>query len=399
MIVYVGAGSGPLRNVVIAAGHGQMVSPQVGAWRMPTHGRWAFDNGAYTDWKNGQVFNNDVYLKRLFHMQFLPDDRLPDWCVVPDLVADPTSLAYSLRWRQALYDTDRRLKWYLAIQDFMTPEDVLHALCLEPFDGLFIGGSTEWKWETAEGWIDWGHRRGLPVHLARVNGPGPLQRAVDIGADSIDGTGWTAAGKKWVSHLKNIPTPSLFFFPPESPSIPGRWLKFGQYLQQIWGERDWKRWAKEDAPAKKGAEAVRGMSPRDFLAWLSQEYVSKAPTSGPEAWRAQAAALYLDEAGKKVSFVNEEELEIWKRWILWEIERIMAAPVPPPPELPRFGIVNGDALPLPEALEVTRGNLEKCEGSASEMIVVRGPAGQPIASYPVVRASGNDQALEMMKRP
>jgi len=398
MIVYVGAGSGPLRNVVIAAGHGQMVSPQVGAWRMPTHGRWAFDNGAYTDWTHGDLFDNDVYLKRLFHLQFLPDDRMPDWCVVPDIVADPTSLAYSLRWRQALHDADRRLKWYLAIQDFMTPEDVLHALCLEPFDGLFIGGSTEWKWETAEGWIDWGHRRGLPVHLARVNGPEPLQRAVDIGADSVDGTGWVRAGKKWIDSLKNVPAPSTALFAKENPRIADRWLRFGRYLEQIWGERDWKRWAK-DAPAVQNAEAIRGMSPADFLSWLAHEYISKAPTSGPEGWRAQAARLYLDEAGKKVSFVNEEELEIWKRWILWEIERIMVTPVPPAPELPRFGIVNQQALPLPKALEVTGGHLEKCDQTGGELIVVRGPADQTIATYPVVRASSAEQAYGMMKRP
>lgn len=396
MIVYVGAGSGPFRNLVIAAGHGQMVSPQPGAFRMPTHGRWAFDNGAYTDWLHGESFDNQRYLERISHLSFLPDDRLPDWCVVPDIVADPTSLAYSLRWRQALHDADRRLKWYLAVQDFMTPQDVLHALCLEPFDGIFIGGSTEWKWETAEKWVDWGHGQGLPVHLARVNGPGPLQRAVDIGADSIDGTGWVLAGKKWLPHLQNVPKPSIALFARENPEIPERWVKFGQYLQSIWGERDWKRWAKEETAASQGAETLRSMTPEQFISWLEKEYVAKAPASGPEDWRGKAAKLYLDEARKKVDFVNEEEMEIWKRWILWEVERILVAPIPPPPELPRYGIVGGEAMPLPEALEITKGRLEKCAQTGSEQIVVTGPVGGILASYPVIRATSREEALSKL---
>lgn len=400
MIVYVGAGSGHFRNLVIAAGHGQMVSPQVGAFRDIMLGRWAFDNGAYTDWLHGQPFDNELYLTRLEHISLFPDERMPDWCVVPDIVADPTSLSYSLRWRQALHKADRRLRWYLAIQDFMTLDDVLHALCLEPFDGLFIGGSTAWKWETAEKWISFGHEHGMPVHLARVNGPGPLQRAVDMGADSIDGTGWVRAGEKWYPSLKNVPAPSVALFARENPWIPERWLKFGKYLESIWSERDWKRWAKEEHASLKNAEAIRAMSPADFLSWLQQEYVSRAPASGPEDWRGKAAQLYLQEAGKKVSFVNEEEMELWKRWILWEIERILVAPVPPAPELPRYGIVNGKALPLPKALsEIGGGAVEKCHDTGDEMIVVRGPTGEVLASYQVVRANSEEEALAQVDLP
>jgi len=400
MIVYVGAGSGEFRDLVIAAGHGQMVSPQPGAFRIPKQGRWVFDNGAYTDWLNGVTFDDANYMKRLSQISFLPDDRIPDWCVVPDIVADPTSLSYSLRWRQSLYDADRRLRWYLAIQDFMTPEDVLNALCLEPFDGLFIGGSTDWKWETAAKWIQWGHEHGLPVHLARVNGPGPLQAAFDVGADSIDGTGWVRAGAKWYPALKNVPVPSTGLFEKEHPEIPKRWLKFGQYLQSIWGERDWKRWAKEETSAFLNAAAFNAMDPNEFLAWIQNEYVSKAPDSTPqEDWRKKTAQLYLDETRKKVSEVDEKELEIWKRWVLWEIERILITPVPPAPEVPRYGIVGDKALPLPKALELTKGQLEKCEQTGTEIIVVHGPGGQVLASYPVVRATSSEQALRMMREP
>lgn len=394
MIVYVGAGSGPFRDLVIAAGHGQMVSPQPGAFRIPIHGRWAFDNGAYTDWLHGEAFDNTRYLARLEHVSKLPDERLPDWCVVPDIVADPTSLSYSLRWRQALHNADRRLRWYLAIQDFMTPEDVSSALCLEPFDGLFIGGSTQWKWDTAEKWVAWGHDQGLPVHLARVNGPGPLQRAVNMGADSIDGTGWVRAGMEWYPHLKNVPTPSTELFPRGSAEIPEHWLKFGRYLESIWGERDWKRWAKEEHASQENAEALRAMSPEAFLSWLREEYVSKAPTSGPEDWRGKAAQLYLDEAGRKASFESAEEMELWKRWVLWEVERILVVPLPPAPELPRYVIVENEALPLPKAIQKTKGTLEKCAQTETESLVIRGPSGAVHIAYPVVRALSAEEALE-----
>jgi hypothetical protein len=399
MIVYVGAGSGPFRNLVIAAGHGQMVSPQPGAFRVPVHGRWAFDNGAYTDWLHGDPFDNTRYLARLEHISLLPDERLPDWCVVPDIVADPTSLSYSLRWRQALYKADRRLRWYLAIQDFMTPDDVSAALCLEPFDGLFIGGSTQWKWETAEKWVAWGHEQGLPVHLGRVNGPGPLQKAVDMGADSIDGTGWVRAGMQWYPHLKDVPLPSTSLFERGTPEIPEHWLKFGRYLESIWGERDWKRWAKEEQASLENAEALRAMSPDEFLSWLDAEYVSKAPTSGPEDWRGMAARNYIEQARKTPSFSGPEEIELWKRWVLWEVERILVLPVPPAPELPRYGIVNGQALPLPEALKQTKGSIEKCANTGAEMIVVKGPSGGIHVSYPVVRANSPEEAIAQAGLP
>lgn len=393
MIVYVGAGSGPFRWLVIQAGHGQMVSPQVGAFRIPEYGRWAFDNGAYTDYLHGEVFDEALYAQRLEEISALPDDRLPDWAVVPDIVADPTSLAYSLRWRQALAGTDRRLKWYLAIQDFMTPEDVLHAMCLEPFDGLFIGGSTRWKWETAAKWVQWGHDHGLPVHIARVNGPEPLRRAIDIGADSVDGTGWVRAGQAWYPALKDLPMPFKKLFPKETPEIPEHWLQFGQYLQGIWGERDWKRWAKEGLPIVEDAQSIDGMSPEDFIKWLESSYLPKAQ----DETRKVMAANYLKEASKIPSFSGAGEIALWKRFVLWELERIVLVPVPPAPELPRFVIIKGEALPLPKGLKRVKGGvLEKCEATGGEMVVVRGPAGEIHVSYPVIKASSAARALSKL---
>lgn len=366
-----------------------MVSPQVGAFRIPEFGRWAFDNGAYTDYLNGEVFNDELYVQRLEQILALPDDRLPDWAVVPDIVADPTSLAYSLRWRQALHGVSR-LRWYLAIQDFMTPEDVLHALCLEPFDGLFIGGSTKWKWDTAAKWVAWGHDHGLPVHIARVNGQAPLQRAVDIGADSVDGTGWVRAGQKWYPYLKDVPAAHMTLFPEPTPEIPAHWLQFGRYLENIWGERDWKRWAKEGLPIVEAEQSIDNLSPEEFLKWIEANYLPKSS----DDLRKAMAKNYLDSYSKPLTFSNSGEARLWKRFVLWEIERILLEPVPPAPELPRFVIIGNEALPLPKGLKrIKKGILEKCPNTDAEMIVVRGPAGEIHASYPVIKAVSAARAL------
>ena len=331
MIVYVGAGSSKFRDFIIDLGHGQMLSRQ--RKTIPKYGRWAWDNGAFGDWKQGKPFDTNQYLSRLYDIAQLPDDRLPDWCVVPDIVADRTSLSFSLRWRQTLARVaDPRLKWYLVIQDFMTVQDVHDALCMENFDGLFVGGSPVWKKETAEKWVNWGHNvMGLPVHVGGVNGPGRLQWAVDIGADSIDGTGWVIVGWKWAPWLKDIPKPQLRLFP-FTPKMPEEWVRFGVYLESIWGETDWGRWAKASCPRP---EEVEGMSPKEFIAWLRETYLAEMPGEGEEAVRAQFAELYLQEALERPPQAGES-LEFWKRFVFWELERILKEPFPPeapPPAL------------------------------------------------------------------
>lgn len=333
MIVYVGAGSGPFRDLIIELGHGQMVSRQAGAFRVPKKGRWAFDNGAYVDFLHGLPFDTEEYLRRIEQLNALPDERLPDWCVTPDIVADRTSLTFSLRWRQTLARAaDRRLRWYLAVQDFMTIEDVHYAMCLEPFDGLFIGGSTAWKKETAEKWVHWGHHvMGVPVHIARVNGPGPLQWAVDIDADSVDGTGWVRAGQMWVPWLKDIPTKQLRLFP-FSPEMPSQWIRFGIYLEGIWGETDWQRWTKDPCPLFERPKEIEAWSPEEFVDRLHEEYIAPLPETGPDAWRRQFAEIYLQSALQ--GFTGRADVELWKRWVLWELERILKSPVPPEPPVP-----------------------------------------------------------------
>jgi hypothetical protein len=177
------------------------------AFRIPKC-RWVFDNGAFTDWKNGQPFDEDKFFRRVERMMDLPDQQKPEWCVCPDRVAHPESLEYSVQWRDRMTN---RLNWYLAIQDGMKPDGVEAALREVQFAGLFIGGSSEWKNAQACEWVRFGHTQGLPVHVGRVNGWKRLQWCVDIDADSVDGTGWTR-DPRWIAYLEQMPTKSAMLF-------------------------------------------------------------------------------------------------------------------------------------------------------------------------------------------
>lgn len=314
MIVYVGAGSGPFRDLVIAAGHGQMVSRQAGAFRVPKHGRWAFDNGAYTDFKNQVPFDDEEFLKRLRKIETLPQDMKPDWCVCPDMVGSRMSLAYSVEWRDLVEQYSPGLSWYLALQDYVHPTDVAHALHIARFAGIFIGGTTAWKLETAAFWVKFAHEKEIPVHLARVNGPNRLQWAVDIEADSVDGTGWVHAGAKWLPYLQNIPEPQEHLFPIDR-TLRSEWRKFGSWLRDLWksptafehrlpaaAEDDWDRY-----------DRIAGMQPVEFVEWFERMY---------------GVPGTLDKKAAKE--MSPEEFHDWQFGLMEEAERFSGKrPVPP----------------------------------------------------------------------
>lgn len=139
---------------------------------------WGFDNGAYVNWKHGQPFDGDEYLRRINKVLDVPNPYLT---VVPDLVAQGLhSLDFSLRW---LDNLPKRLPWYLAVQDGMKLEDVESVI--HRFSGLFLGGSDGFK-ATAWHWSQLAHRRGKKFHYGRCGTLRKLRHAIDIGTDSAD---------------------------------------------------------------------------------------------------------------------------------------------------------------------------------------------------------------------
>ncbi|MCK9593971.1 MAG: hypothetical protein M0Q91_18375 [Methanoregula sp.] len=86
---------------------------------------------------------------------------------------------------------------YLAVQDGMTEMDVRPFV--DTFDGLFIGGSVSWKWNTARMWADLAHLHGKKCHAGRVGTWEGFLHMHFCGVDSVDTT--TPARHQDDSHI------------------------------------------------------------------------------------------------------------------------------------------------------------------------------------------------------
>jgi hypothetical protein len=146
--------------------------------------RWAYDNGAFADFKAGRPFDFDAWQRDLDEIAKLSPAEAPDFAVLPDIVGGgAASLARSLEWLPKLRGVCGA--WYLPVQEGIAPADIpelpAHA------GGFFVGGAaTAWKVRTAPLWRAEAVRRGLLCHAGRV-GTGRRVRAMrEAGVDSID---------------------------------------------------------------------------------------------------------------------------------------------------------------------------------------------------------------------
>ena len=142
---------------------------------------WVFDNGAFKDWTAGVPFQTERYEVALDRLAV--SESRPDFIVVPDVVsAGLESLRFSESWVE-------RLSWlglpmYLVVQDGMSEHDVRAAL--DPYAGIFVGGSLEWKLRTAPRWVEFAHLYGRRCHIGRMGTRERVRAARRWGADSID---------------------------------------------------------------------------------------------------------------------------------------------------------------------------------------------------------------------
>lgn len=140
--------------------------------------RWAADNDAFT------CFSEERW--RSWLASIPPAARaLCLFAAVPDVVGD----AVATRERFDQYAPFVREQGYpvaYVAQDGFDPD----AVPWPEIDWLFIGGTTDFKRSERGGFAAIGaaKRRGLPVHVGRVNGGGWLRRFAGGGADSADGT-------------------------------------------------------------------------------------------------------------------------------------------------------------------------------------------------------------------
>lgn len=146
--------------------------------------QWAVDNGAWGCFRRGAPFDADAFRRTL--------DRWgdgADWIVLPDVVAGGmASLDLSLSWMPELHR--RQALMLLPVQDGMTAVDVRPHLA-HPSVGLFVGGSTEWKWRTLPVWGALAREAGCHLHVGRVNSADAIRACVAHGAHSGDGTSAT----------------------------------------------------------------------------------------------------------------------------------------------------------------------------------------------------------------
>jgi len=146
-------------------------------WKAPKHFLpYALDNDSFTARENWSEAAWRAMLERANLCALKPR-----WVLVPDVVGDRAGTL--ARWAQ-FAPVARRHGWPLAfaVQDGMTPADVPRGA-----DVVFVGGSTAWKWATVTAWCLEFPR----VHVGRVNTIERVWLCEDLGAESVDGTGWT----------------------------------------------------------------------------------------------------------------------------------------------------------------------------------------------------------------
>lgn len=162
---------------------------------------YALDNGVFSCWdpvantfdeaKWAQVLPK--WRELIFWAQAAPIK--PRWAIVPDVPGNGTATLE----RYAEYAKEvsaAGIPLAIAVQDGMTSDDVWD-LDLLP-EVICVGGSTEWKWESA--WL-WAHD--FPrCHLLRCNSPEKLPILEEWGFESSDGTGWNRGDRKQTSGLE-----------------------------------------------------------------------------------------------------------------------------------------------------------------------------------------------------
>jgi len=146
------------------------------------------DNGAFSCWMKGYPFQENIFLNTI-KASYKCGIKL-DFIVCPDVVTGgKLSLEFSYSWIENKLLTCMNLA--LAVQDGMEIDHLLLNYDLTRLTHIFVGGSTEWKWNTAADWVDFAHENNLKCHIGRCGTFEKLKRSHIIGADSVDSTNFT----------------------------------------------------------------------------------------------------------------------------------------------------------------------------------------------------------------
>jgi hypothetical protein len=149
------------------------------------------DNGAFEAWRRGFPFSESRFLA-LIDKAYSCGLSI-GFIVCPDIVCGGMdSFDFSMSWVKRL----RPARLALAVQDGMDYSILCDSRVTSLFTHIFVGGSFEWKWQTAERWVKEAHERGLKLHIGRCGTLEKIRYADKIGADSIDSTSF-ARNDSW----------------------------------------------------------------------------------------------------------------------------------------------------------------------------------------------------------
>ena len=172
------------RDAYLAAGLDLLYSPTYGKMPRPCEdGRFVLDNGAFSAYMSGTPWDEARFYGLVRQIANL--GIAPAFVVLPDIVAGGLqSLARSMEHVGKLPGDWRK---YLPVQDGMDKYDLIPFI-IDRVDGIFVGGSTVWKWRTAKDWCEFAHLVGLDCHIGRVNSERQILAARHAEADSVDGS-------------------------------------------------------------------------------------------------------------------------------------------------------------------------------------------------------------------
>jgi hypothetical protein len=185
--------TGTKQNLEALRRHGwRLLVSASGVWRCEGFA-YGIDNGAWTAYQQGIEWDPRPFEELI---ELAGDEA--DFIVAPDIVGGGLeSLERSLEWVQRLREYPQVL---IPVQDGMTPDDVRPHV--GRWVGIFIGGTTEWKWQTLAQWGALARETKVDcyLHVGRVNGQDKIERCAMAGAHSFDGTN----PSRYVAHTAKL---------------------------------------------------------------------------------------------------------------------------------------------------------------------------------------------------
>lgn len=165
----------------------------------------ALDNGAFEAHRRGLPWMEERFFAMI--KKCWDNNLTLDFIVCPDIIAGGKD---SLIKSNSYVNKLKPARLALAVQDGIEPKD-LDSFVWKNYDVIFVGGSEEWKWETAEDWVMFAHINNKKCHIGRVGTLAKLQRANEIGADSVDSTSFVR-NEYWhvIDHFQNNTHQNLF---------------------------------------------------------------------------------------------------------------------------------------------------------------------------------------------